>query len=66
MNIENCRLRKINFKDAGNKFIWGITLMAKNRVFEFYTITQQEREEWASSLSRYVVMLDVKEEYAIG
>ena len=64
--MHNCRLKRVNFKDAQNRYLWGFVLMARNKIAEFYTLTLDEREEWIESMKNFVVLLDVKDEYQIG
>ena len=40
--------------------------MARNKVVEFYTHSQSDREEWIDAMKNFVVMLDVKDKYTIG
>lgn len=37
LNIKNCRLKRVYFKDETGKYIYGFILMAKNSMIEFYS-----------------------------
>ena len=40
--------------------------MAKKRTIEFYVENFAEWEAWVQSLKRFVILLDLKEEFVIG
>ena len=40
--------------------------MAKGKTIELYTDNIQQRENWIIAMKRFVVLLDLKEEFSIG
>jgi calcium/calmodulin-dependent protein kinase I len=46
--------------------MYGFTLMAKKRTIDFYVDNLAEREAWVQQLKRFVILLDLKEEFVIG
>ena len=40
--------------------------MARSKIVEFYTLTIEERDLWIEKLKRFVIILDVRDEYKIG
>ena len=64
--MDNCRLKKVQFKDAQNRYLWGFVLMARSKIVEFYTLTIEERDLWIEKLKGFAIILDVKDDYKIG
>ena len=46
--------------------MYGFILMAKGRTIDFYVESLEERELWINSFKKYVVFLDLKEEFTVG
>ena len=40
--------------------------MAKGKTIDFYVETVEERERWINSMKKFVILLDLKEEFVIG
>ena len=46
--------------------MYGFILMAKGKKLEFYSVSQMETNSWIEALKAFVILLDLKEEFAIG
>ena len=66
LDIKNCRLKKHNFKDTNLKYLYGFIIMAKGKTIDFYVDTVEEREQWINAMKKFVILLDLKEEFDIG
>ena len=64
--LNNCRLKRVNFKDIENNKMFGFILMARGKTLEFYSVSEDETIEWIEALKAFVVLLDLKEEVSIG
>lgn len=64
--IKNARVKRHYFKDTTQKYMYGFILMAKGKTIELYTDNIQQRENWIIAMKRFVVLLDLKEEFSIG
>ena len=40
--------------------------MAKGKTIDFYVDTVEEREQWINAMKKFVILLDLKEEFDIG
>lgn len=65
LNIKFARLRKTSLKDEQSK-LFGFILMAKGVRLHFYTYDEGTQIQWLKALRKSCVLLDVKDEYAIG
>ena len=45
--------------------MYGFVMMAKGKTIEFYVDSLKVREEWINSLKKYVILLDLKNEFRI-
>ena len=50
LNVKNCRLKKVEFKDVVGNRMYGFILMAKGKTFEFYGISADETNKWVMAL----------------
>ena len=50
LNVKNCRLKKVEFKDVVGNRMYGFILMAKGKTFEFYGISADETNKWIMAL----------------
>ena len=66
MNIKNCRLKKHYFKDTTKKYMYGFIVMAKGKTLDFYCDNPDERDAWVNKMKKFVILLDLKEEFVIG
>ena len=66
LNVKNCRLKRVNFKDVYGNRMFGFILMARGNLIEFYSMSKDETSEWIEALKGCVIMLDLKEEFNIG
>ena len=64
--MDNCRCKKVHFKDSQNRYVWGFVLMGRSKIAEFYSLTIEERDHWVEKMRSFVIMLDVRDEYQIG
>lgn len=64
--MKNCRVKKHYFKDTTQKYMYGFIMMAKGKTIDFYVETLEEREAWIVALKKYVILLDLKDEFTIG
>jgi calcium/calmodulin-dependent protein kinase I len=66
MNVKNCRLKKHYFKDTEGKYMYGLIMMARSKTVDFYLETLEERESWVNAMKKFIVLLDLKDEFSIG
>ena len=59
-------MKKNYFKDDTEQKMYGVILAAKGNSIDFYVEDIQLREVWFNALRKYVVLLDLKEEFKIG
>ena len=59
-------MKKNYFKDDTQKYMYGIILAAKGKTMDFYVDTLEQREAWFQAIKRFVILLDLKEEFSIG
>ena len=64
LNIKNARLKRLHIKDE-TRYVWGFTLMAKGALHEFFHQEKIVCETWVQQLKLSVVLLDLKDTYAI-
>ena len=65
MDITNCRLKSISYKDLDGNYMYGFVLAARNHIHEFFTIHEAERDGWIEELKSFVVLLNLKDELII-
>ena len=65
MDVNNCRLKTVKFKDPMGNHMHGFLLMSKNHTHEFYASSEEEAKDWINCLKRYVILLDLKEQLTI-
>ena len=65
MDITNCRLKSVSYKDLDGNYMYGFVLAARKHIHEFFTIHKSERDEWIEELKSFVVLLDLKDELII-
>lgn len=46
--------------------MYGFTLMARGSEIEFFSYEEEEIKTWVSYLNRMVILLELKNDYAIG
>ena len=46
--------------------MFGFILMGKGRTIDFYVESLEERQRWINAFKKYVVFLDLKEEFTVG
>ena len=46
--------------------MYGFILMAKGKMHEFYSESENEVIEWIEALKKFVILLDLKEVFDIG
>ena len=66
LDVKNCRLKKHYFKDTTQKYLYGFIIMARGRTIDFYVDSMLERDNWVNGMKRFVILLDLKEEFVIG
>ena len=64
--MKNSRLKRHYFKDENGKYMYGLILMAKCRTVDLYVDSIEERENWIKAIKKFVVLLDLKEEFHVG
>ena len=64
--MKNCRLKKHYFKDTTQKYLYGFIIMAKGKTMDFYNDQADVRDNWINGMKRFVILLDLKEEFSIG
>ena len=42
LNVKNCRLKRVNFKDVYGNRMFGFILMARGNLIEFYSMSNEE------------------------
>ena len=40
--------------------------MAKGKTIDFYVDNEEERERWINAMKKFIILLDLKEEFIIG
>jgi len=66
MMVKNCRVKRHQFKDTNSKYMYGFIMMAKGKTIDFFVESLDERELWINSLKKFVILLDLKDEFTIG
>ncbi len=66
MTVKNCRIKKHYFKDTEGKYMYGLIMMARSRTIDFYVETLEEREAWVNAMKKFIILLDLKDEFSIG
>ena len=59
-------MKKHYFKDEENKYMYGLIMMAKSKTIEFYVESLEERESWVNAMKKFIILLDLKDEFTIG
>ena len=65
LQLNNCRLQQINFKDSKGNRIFGFILSAKGKRLDFFSFDLTEIEEWVAALASNVIMLYMNKTYSI-
>ena len=61
MDITNCRLKTVSFKDIDNLHMYGFILSARRQTHEFYTLNENETKKWVNALKPHVILLNFKD-----
>ena len=46
--------------------MYGLIMMAKSKTIEFYVESLEERESWVNAMKKFIILLDLKDEFTIG
>ena len=61
--MRNSRLKRCSIQASGGTPLFGFMLASQGQVFEFFTVTAFDLNEWIYALSKHVIYLDLKEDF---
>ena len=61
MDVYNCRLKCISFKDVDDNCMYGFMVAARGASHMFYATSKAERDKWFEELKECSILVDLKE-----